>query len=494
MNAAHEDTPAANDLPPAEKRVCAGCVGEDFLRALIAKEGQDASCNYCDTKTKTIMIGSLADHVERAFEDHYECTPTEPEGIESIMHSDRESKYHWERRGDSIKQAIADAAGVSDMIACDVQTALSSRHGDKDSDMFGWEYPYSEGSHYARKDVGCGDFYERWSCFLKGLQERARFFSSSAKEILDEIFEGLAELQTHVRNPVVVEAGPGKGIQSIYRARVFAAEDAKLKEAMEYPWQHLGPPPMQAASAGRMNARGISVFYGALDEATALAEVRPPVGSKVAIARFAIERSLRLLDVEALRAVTPTGSIFDPGFIRRMERSSFLKILSDRISQPVMPNEEAFEYLATQAVADYLASEAKLDGIVFPAVQIGGASKNIVLFHHASRVVEVQLPTGTQLMTALRSMDSDGESPCYSVCEIVPLDPIKPAPARSQHRLTFPILLEHMAYEASVPHDTRAETLSVDHASMTVRHVKAVCFDSDIFPVDRYRHSTTKPS
>ena len=40
-----------------------------------------------------------------------------------------------------------------------------------------------------------------------------------------------------------------------------------------------------------MNAQGIAVFYGAGDVETALAEVRPPVGSRVVTAEFEIIRA-----------------------------------------------------------------------------------------------------------------------------------------------------------------------------------------------------------
>lgn len=489
MSATNGNDSATREQPAAEKRVCAGCIGEQFLKAEIAASGKEARCSYCETDGKTITVNALADRVHEAFEAHYYITPETPDDCGFRMASGDQ----WYREGDETVSAIANAAEIGEAIAEDVGSELHFRHSDRRAYKEDVEYPYASSAHYSRKDPGFGDFYERWTAFEHILKGRSRFFSFEAEDILQAVFSGLNDLKTHDGLPVVIGAGPGAAISSLVRARVFAGEDKGLKAALEHPWIHLGPPPMQAASAGRMNARGISVFYGALDEATALAEVRPPVGSKVAIARFAIERSLRLLDVEALRSVTPSGSIFDPGFIRRMERASFLKILSDRISQPVMPNEEAFEYLATQAVADYLASVAKLDGIVFPAVQIGGASKNIVLFHHASRVVEVQLPTGTQLLTTLSSIDSDGESPCYSVCESVPRDPIEPAPVGSQHQVKFTVSLEAMAFEDGVPHDNRADTLSIDCASMTVRHIKAVCFDSDTFPVERYTQSTTTP-
>jgi len=67
-------------------------------------------------------------------------------------------------------------------------------------------------------------------------------------------------------------------------------------------------------------------------------------------------KSLVVLDVEALRSVITPGSIFDPSYKHRLERAEFLKWLSRRITMPVMPDDEPFEYLATQAVADFLSS------------------------------------------------------------------------------------------------------------------------------------------
>ena len=73
-----------------------------------------------------------------------------------------------------------------------------------------------------------------------------------------------------------------------------------------------------------MNAQGISVFYGASDLATALAEIRPPVGSRVLVGKFDLARPVRLLDVEALRSVYVGGSIFDPAYIGHLELAQFL--------------------------------------------------------------------------------------------------------------------------------------------------------------------------
>jgi RES domain-containing protein len=286
---------------------------------------------------------------------------------------------------------------------------------------------------------------------------------------------------------VVVSAGPDGEIKCFYRARVFAAENKKLENALATPWIHLGPPPMVAASAGRMNAHGISVFYGAVEPMTALAEARPPVGSKVAIAKFTIERALWLLDVEALKSVTISGSIFDPDYIGRIQRANFLEILSGRISRPIMPNEEAVEYLATQAVADYMATEAKLDGIVFPSVQVGHASSNVVLFHHSSRVEEIQLPKGTEITASLEQHDSDGVYPDYHVWEDVPSTPTQ-ATLSEANPFDLPITPVNYDYEFF---DLRQPSLKIDLDSVTVYHIKAVSFNVDEYPVNRSR--TVKP-
>ena len=148
-------------------------------------------------------------------------------------------------------------------------------------------------------------------------------------------------------------------ISVFYRARAFQSS-ALLEEALRRPDIGLGSPPSHLAIAGRMNARGISVFYGALDANVAVAEIRPPVGSRVMVGEFNIARPLKLLDVEALQSVFVKGSIFDGGHIHQLEHAKFLGHLSRRITMPVMPDDEPTDYLMTQAIADYLATELSL--------------------------------------------------------------------------------------------------------------------------------------
>lgn len=86
---------------------------------------------------------------------------------------------------------------------------------------------------------------------------------------------------------------------------------------------------------------------------------------------------------------------------------------------PVMPDDEPIENLMTQMIADYLASKPapSLDGILFRSVQSPGEHRNVVLFHHASRVEPLEIPGGTKLSARQYDTTEDGDEPDYRVWE-----------------------------------------------------------------------------
>lgn len=311
-----------------------------------------------------------------------------------------------------------------------------------------------------------------WRSFENSLKTEARFFSRTAANHLTSIFDGIGELQTRDGRPLVVDAGPGTDFHTLYRARVFQSHD-KLEAALGRPDIHLGSPPAPLAVAGRMNARGISVFYGTNNQKAAIAEVRPPVGSQIAVVQFEIIRKLRLLDLTALNDVRDTESISDFGLAGRMEGAVFLRSLSGRITPPVMPDDEPFEYLATQAIADFLATEvsAPLDGIIFPSVQAAGDVLNVVLFHKAARVEAMNVPEGTEISASAGRWAEDGWVEDYEVFEKVPdLAAIAEAMPRDPRDA-----------------DWRDASLRIVSESMEVHRVKRVEFATDEFTVKRHR-------
>ncbi len=473
------------------KRLCFLCTTEEYLRNEIRAQGKRAKCDYCGKMRKCYTLGEFADRIEQAFAEHYERTSDQPDSYESMMLSDRESNYVWYREGEPTAVAIMTAAEIPEASADDLQVILDDRHSDFDSAAMGEETEFAEDAYYEGKGIDHSVWESEWRRFEESLRTEARFFNQSAVTHLESLFEGADGLATRDSKSVIVEAGPGTEWMTLFRARVFQS-DGELETALAHPDRFLGSPPPQIATAGRMNARGISVFYGADSQAAALAEVRPPVGSQVAIARFDIIRTLRLLDLTAFDRLVTRGSIFDPKYIRSLERAGFLRTLGQRLSRPVMPNDEAFEYLATQAVADFLATYQKLslDGLIFPAVQAAGGARNLVLFHKAARVKLRDVPAGTKIEVRLASQDDDGWHRDYSVIEETP-PPVKGAPAVDSAKSSVPdfaeLLRSPVPFRGPMWDDWLKETLAIIDAEIEIHVVEAVKFKTEKYHVRRHR-------
>ncbi|HBB88343.1 MAG TPA: hypothetical protein DC047_12080 [Blastocatellia bacterium] len=433
----------------------------------------------------TFSIEQLADEIEHALEEHYYRTSTEPSGYEYMRIN--EFGDDWERKGYPIADVIADCAEITADSAEDIRSVLFDRHDDFELATMGEENPFDEEAQYEEtEDVDDAESQAGWAHFEKSLKTEGRYFNRSAEATLASLFEGLAEHKAAEGRPIIVEAGPAMPMDAVYRARVFQS-DEKLEEALKNPIKEVGPPPSLAAANGRMNAHGIAVFYGATDPVIALVEVRPPVGSKVVVGKFELIRVVRLLDIEALQSLYVEGSIFDRDYLHRLERAKFLRWLSEQMTLPVMPGDEPFGYLATQAIADFLATEASppLDGILYPSVQGTEAKLNVVLFHKASRVEALKTPEGTEISVYISYPADEGDEIDYSVSEEVPAV-ISSAPDTTD---PGPVLFIPAGLKAFTPeeYDSRDVTLKLDVSSLEVHHVTGLTIKTEPHSVSRHR-------
>jgi len=454
------------------KCLCHRCVGEDYLRTEIKAKGKRRKCSYCGITTNSYEVGDVAKCFEIAFDQHY------------VRILDQPNPYWWDHDGKPVILAIMDAADIPQDAAEDIQLILKETYADSEAAEMGYETEFADDTYYEKIRANDHIWQENWRAFEDDLKTKARFFSRTASAYLACVFHGIERLSTSDGRPLVVEAGPGTAYPAFFRARVFQSGKL-LEEALCRPDIELGPPPAHLANAGRMNASGIAVFYGANDPAVAIAEVRPPVGSKVMVARFDILRPLRLLDLAALNLVSIRGSIFDPKFADDLEHIEFLRTLCQRITRPVMPNDEVLDYLPTQAVADFLATEAKqpLDGILFPSVQAAGNAVNCVLFHKATRVEALDIPAGTEISVSTGENSEDGWEVEFSVIEQVPLQP------ESENEISSVSFLyrdmEHSRRHAGF--DDCQLTLRLVTDTVAVHIVQSVQVKTVDFPVARRR-------
>ena len=374
--------------------ICHECVSDNFLKKGIRVNGKLGKCTYCKQNRKAVQLKWLAENIHSAIEEHFYLTSNEPSPLEYALLNDKEINYDWERKGEPVKYLIQDIAGVVESVADDVQTYLSYYYSGDPRDFE--ENPYDDEACYEEQSPDRYAFQESWNFFCQEIRYRARFFSQSAEEVLGQLFDDVDSLRTFDGKSVIRNAGPASDNSEIFRARVSQTQDT-LDRILKNPVLELGAPPSKSSKNGRMNAAGISVFYGAADTDTCIAEVRPPIGSHVVIGRFQIVRDIRLLDLDIMSQVYPKGSYFDPKYGGRKGHAAFLRKLVGELIRPVMPDEETFEYLPTQIVAEYLAEKTKprIDGIIFKSSQVEAEGQNIILFYNSCGVKPYILPPDT---------------------------------------------------------------------------------------------------
>ena len=149
-----------------------------------------------------------------------------------------------------------------------------------------------------------------------------------------------------------------------------------------------------------------------------------------------------------------------------------------------MRDDEPFEYLATQAIVDFLATEVSvpIDGIIFQSLQAPGDAFNVVLFHKAARVEAMNVPEGTEIGVSTGRWAEDGWQGDYEVLEKVP--PLHKVDQNAQEPGSPDF--------ASIPldprdADRRDTSLRIVSESIEVHRIKRVEFATEEFTVKRHR-------
>lgn len=383
--------------------ICADCVGEPYLQRLVHNAATSENpCEYCDGDEPAADLWTVAQLCADVLDTFFQ----ESSHTMAVVHFGRTPA------GNDLQTTILELTGIPlDAVDLVVEHlgnlwydagSGGSRYGDDDP----W---------FVLKSSMAEPLGHAWREMENSLRTDVRYFNPKAMALLDIIFGELSNDRDKEGLPVVLEAGPGTSLTRLYRGRVFQTEEA-LVAALRWPERLLGSPAAGIGAAGRMNGQGQPAFYGATTPDICIAEVRPPVGSRIAVAAFEVIRPLRLLDLRRLATVelAPGASLFDPGMRLAAQRRDFLRTLGDRLSAPVLPELQDRDYLVTQAVADYLAAHHRLsvDGIIYPSAQSRRPDQppsgdNIVLFRKACDVTDADGVGGTAEI-ALWEYEEDG--------------------------------------------------------------------------------------
>jgi hypothetical protein len=375
---------------PGEKDVCLLCVGDDAIRKSLRPISRSIHCAYCGKRRHGITVAELMAKVIEPLRAYLQQGETNPH---FTLESDSPT---FEQDGESLSATLQEELTIDADLADDLTILLI------ESDPVDWsdggEAFFSGEANYQRARVCSPDYYDAYETFAQRITRERRFFDARAQATLADIF-GADDMTSASSLPCLL-IGTRKSQTLLYRAR-RADSQAHATQIANRAATELGPPPGASVRAGRMNAAGISVFYGALSDTTAIAETRPSVGGLVVVGAFVPLRQLRLLDMTKLGRIF-TGSIFDPEYPTRAARSAFLGGFHSLIIRPIQPHEEILEYIPTQAVAEYIGNVLGFDGVVYGSAQAGTYADqrytapdsaevahsecNVVLFRNASRV------------------------------------------------------------------------------------------------------------
>ncbi len=135
-------------------------------------------------------------------------------------------------------------------------------------------------------------------------------------------------------------------------------------------------PLLHSAREGRVNPKGIACLYLATDKDTAMAEVRPWIGSYLSVGQFKTIKDLAFVDcsVEHANIVSHVYSK-EPGPVER--EKAVWAYIDHAFSEPLSMDESSANYAPTQILAEAFRSHG-FDGIVYKSLL--GEGFNVALF------------------------------------------------------------------------------------------------------------------
>jgi hypothetical protein len=369
----------------SDVKVCTGCVSKRFAD-WIRKNGTRAKCDFNRShrsRHSAISVHEFTCEVDRFFRENYQ------RGEEYMYASEHSDNPSYDTYGDSYENILAEELECDEPVLKAVLDCLS----DYDNvDVAGGEEPFYEDVNYESIETANNRdradqeeyWYERrfsyqWEEFCYQVQNQRRFFG--IKGPLDELFGKPEEYAEGAVRPLYdLPAGT-----LIFRARVL--DDSAMDERLAArPATELGAPPPPRARAGRMNVEYIPAFYAAFGTETALAEVRPTIGDRVAVGDFELLRPLKVFDFTVF-AATDFAKWKE---ISGHTRFDFINQMEGEISKPIVPFEQQREYIATQIVAEYLREHFDVDAVIYHSSMHkseGKDTRNIVIFKRTTDFV-----------------------------------------------------------------------------------------------------------
>jgi hypothetical protein len=348
--------------------ICVDCVGNDYYKKYIKDNGKRRKCGYCPNKNKKcIDLELLANEVDESYRADYEPT---------------------EEYGDCPSYVISEMLGLDNEVIADNLVNILSERENRDVNQGADAFYDADRLYVAQPNLGNFGYHrETWEWFCSTIKHQTRFFNQKFLNDLNGLFKELDRFKCGNISPVR-EISPDDADALFYRAR-RAANSKEEAEILNNPNGELAAPPPNKSNSGRMNPKGISVFYGAYEIKTCIAELRLLVGEKAICGQFKFKKLITILDLTLLKEIDEPRYYAGDDIDNLAGLFYFLRDFASEISKPVHPNDADLEYLPTQAFSEYLNNHYKrrIDAIIYSSSQTKyNEGKNIVILGRAAEI------------------------------------------------------------------------------------------------------------
>lgn len=358
---------AAKSILPSNKTLCLSHISDGHLARRLAGTGEAGRCDICSRLGRSqsgpvINIGDLAELVYEAMLRTHDREGFVVDGKQALEPL---------ATGVVVEKLMAEAV-ESDVLddVCSMLSGVIVRGGH-------WFVPFDM-DHDASVEFEWKDFEDR-------IKHESRLLTPARSGSLPK--SAAEKNYAFVRSFLVLTEERMGLIRTyrrgtkLYRARTERDARELERRARKAPARELAAAPPEKASAGRMNAQGVSMFYVALDPRTACAEVaaHSPY-SEAVVGTFVLQQPLRILDLTTV--LTPRSPFDESPRLDGDDRLNSLSFYVARITQPVLlDGNHPVDYAPTQVFTDALRewSSPGLDGIAYPSGV--GEGKNVVLFY-----------------------------------------------------------------------------------------------------------------
>ncbi len=354
-----------------ERRVCSRCLDDPGIQNAIEYFADAKVCDFCGRRyrsEKAAPVTDIARFIMGCLRQDYDIP-------ENVLFLDDESETGWAGTTYDKWELIQDYVSAE----WEVIEAIANCVTDDKTWCASDQAHFLPGQQLAVS----------WESFSRYVKHRSRFMFLRQDErprgVMDEPDDNYVPAQDmlDVVGQAVITAGLIKTLGTstrVYRARrVKGGEWLNSAGALGPPEEsETGPP------AGRMNPAGIPIFYGALDEPTALTEALESNG-QVSVGAFSPLRPLMVLDLSG-REPLPYRSIFENVTSAMRGLRSFVNAFTADIAITTeRDGREHIDYVPSQIVTEYfrrvfvVAGKFRLDGIIYPSTR-NPSGRNIALF------------------------------------------------------------------------------------------------------------------